>query len=196
MWGWKVYLYFMALINCPECNKEVSDRATSCPRCGCHISQQLVQQEEYLCCPFCSSRELHAEHKGFSGGKALAGVMPAGGVGLLAGTIGSHDTQITCLKCGKKIQAGEARIVKKQVLGDEEIIDIVNNHGVIQAAMLYKEQYNYEIPEAIKYIDSIFEKHNITPLPSTQIKSETSNKGCMLPILITIASTVSLLFFV
>lgn len=24
----------MALINCPECGKEISDRATSCPNCG------------------------------------------------------------------------------------------------------------------------------------------------------------------
>ena len=24
----------MALINCPECGKEVSDKATSCPKCG------------------------------------------------------------------------------------------------------------------------------------------------------------------
>jgi len=27
----------MALINCPECKKEISDRATSCPHCGCPI---------------------------------------------------------------------------------------------------------------------------------------------------------------
>ena len=28
----------MALINCPECGKQVSDRAASCPDCGCPIS--------------------------------------------------------------------------------------------------------------------------------------------------------------
>lgn len=27
----------MALIKCPECGKEVSDKATSCPNCGCPI---------------------------------------------------------------------------------------------------------------------------------------------------------------
>jgi DNA-directed RNA polymerase subunit RPC12/RpoP len=102
----------MALAICPECKKDVSDKAYSCPHCGCPINQQLIQQEEFLCCPYCFSRELHSEHKGFSGGKALAGVMVAGGIGLLAGTIGSRDTQITCLKCGKKFKAGEAKIVK------------------------------------------------------------------------------------
>ena len=29
---------FMALINCPECGRQVSDRAISCPDCGCPIS--------------------------------------------------------------------------------------------------------------------------------------------------------------
>lgn len=28
----------MALINCPECNKEISDRALTCPNCGCPIA--------------------------------------------------------------------------------------------------------------------------------------------------------------
>lgn len=27
----------MALINCPECGKEISDKAASCPNCGCPI---------------------------------------------------------------------------------------------------------------------------------------------------------------
>ena len=29
----------MALINCPECSKQISDKANSCPNCGCPISQ-------------------------------------------------------------------------------------------------------------------------------------------------------------
>ncbi len=66
----------MALISCPECGKEISDKAFACPHCGNPMNpqpQQLQQpqQEEYLSCPKCGSHELHAEHKGFSGGKAL-----------------------------------------------------------------------------------------------------------------------------
>ena len=64
----------MALINCPECGKEISDKAASCPHCGNPMNQP-VQDEEYLCCPKCHSRELHTEQKGFSGGKALAGAI-------------------------------------------------------------------------------------------------------------------------
>lgn len=29
----------MALIKCPECGKEVSDRASNCPNCGCPLSE-------------------------------------------------------------------------------------------------------------------------------------------------------------
>lgn len=29
----------MALINCPECNKEISDQAKTCPNCGCPIKK-------------------------------------------------------------------------------------------------------------------------------------------------------------
>ncbi len=28
----------MALINCPECGKKISDRASSCPNCGCPMA--------------------------------------------------------------------------------------------------------------------------------------------------------------
>lgn len=34
----------MALIKCPECNTEVSDKATACPKCG-YPFQKVLQQE-------------------------------------------------------------------------------------------------------------------------------------------------------
>ena len=89
----------MALISCPECGKEISDKATACPNCGNPMNNRPIvtvteeKAESYLCCPKCGSRELHAEHKGFSGGKALAGAILTGGIGLLACTIGSKDTK-------------------------------------------------------------------------------------------------------
>jgi hypothetical protein len=39
----------MALINCPECNKEISDKAESCPNCGCPINivgQSMIQENK------------------------------------------------------------------------------------------------------------------------------------------------------
>ena len=29
----------MALIHCPECNKEISDKAKTCPHCGCPVEE-------------------------------------------------------------------------------------------------------------------------------------------------------------
>lgn len=36
----------MALVNCPECSKEISDKATACPNCGTPLkeAQQPIQQ--------------------------------------------------------------------------------------------------------------------------------------------------------
>ncbi len=36
----------MALINCPECNKEISDKAVSCPNCGFPVSQVKQNNEK------------------------------------------------------------------------------------------------------------------------------------------------------
>jgi len=41
-------------------------------------------------CPKCSSTQITASKKGFSGKKAIAGAVLTGGIGLLAGTIGSN----------------------------------------------------------------------------------------------------------
>lgn len=41
----------MALIKCPECGKEISDRATSCPNCGYPISQEPQPTAENVISP-------------------------------------------------------------------------------------------------------------------------------------------------
>lgn len=50
----------MSMIKCPECGKEISDKANSCPNCGCPRNQffesenKTKNQEIY--CPICHSR--------------------------------------------------------------------------------------------------------------------------------------------
>lgn len=58
-------------------------------------------------CPKCGSNQLSANKKGFSGKKAVTGALLTGGIGLLAGTIGSNKIKITCLACGNEFQPGE-----------------------------------------------------------------------------------------
>ena len=36
----------MALIKCPECSKEISDKAESCPQCGYPVADYLKKLEE------------------------------------------------------------------------------------------------------------------------------------------------------
>lgn len=37
----------MALIKCPECGKEISDKAAACPNCGCPASEFNKNQQEF-----------------------------------------------------------------------------------------------------------------------------------------------------
>lgn len=175
----------MALIKCPECGKEISDKAISCPNCGNPINQQ-TQKEEYLCCPKCGSRELHAEHKGFSGGKALAGALITGGIGLLAGTIGSRDTQITCLKCGNKFKAGEARVIKNISDSDvteeeKQILDIIQSQGLLYAVNYYQRNHRCGLADAKNYVDSLATKYNVQSV---------SGNGCAILVLLGLSATI------
>lgn len=36
----------MALINCPECGKQISNKAGSCPNCGCPINKVEIETEQ------------------------------------------------------------------------------------------------------------------------------------------------------
>lgn len=64
-------------------------------------------EEQKVRCPYCGSTEISANKKGFSAGKAVAGGLIAGPVGLAAGGLGSNKVKCTCLKCGKSWNAGE-----------------------------------------------------------------------------------------
>ena len=44
----------MALIKCPECGKEISDKAAACPNCGCPASE-FNKTEVDTKCPECGA---------------------------------------------------------------------------------------------------------------------------------------------
>lgn len=64
-------------------------------------------------CPKCGSDSITAQKKGFSGRKAVAGALVTGGIGLLAGTLGSNKVKLTCLSCGNQFNPGEGRSTPK-----------------------------------------------------------------------------------
>lgn len=165
----------MALVNCTECGKEVSEKAVSCPNCGNPINTKSKLEEEYICCPKCNSKELHSEQKGFSGGKALAGALLTGGIGILAGTIGSKNIDVTCLKCANKFKAGEAKIIKVNDYemydyNDLEIITLLKNGNTFKATQLIpiknNIKLNIENAEIVSKIrDEYCKRHNIDMKP-------------------------------
>lgn len=60
----------------------------------------MYEDEEPVRCPRCRSTQLTANRKGFGLGKAAAGGLLLGPIGLLGGFLGSSKVKITCLKCG------------------------------------------------------------------------------------------------
>ena len=65
------------------------------------------EEQDAIRCPYCNSKNIHAHKKGFSGKRAVAGPVLTGGVGILAGTIGSNNIKLTCLNCGKTFDPGD-----------------------------------------------------------------------------------------
>lgn len=110
---------------CPVCGKKLRTKASEqCGSCGAswrenppiqniqsskNNLEELTQKdtEEKIKCPNCKSTQITAHKKGFSGAKAFGGAVLTGGIGILAGTIGSNKILLTCLSCGNKFKVGE-----------------------------------------------------------------------------------------
>lgn len=60
------------------------------------------ESDKTVVCPRCGSSSIQVVKKGFSFGKAAAGGLLLGPVGLVGGAIGSNDLQRVCLNCGTK----------------------------------------------------------------------------------------------
>jgi DNA-directed RNA polymerase subunit RPC12/RpoP len=89
-------------------------------------------------CPKCGSHDLIAGKKGFSGKKAFAGAVLTGGIGILAGTIGSKNVELTCLKCGTKFKPGHdmdsievsrQRIAEKREISRQKGAEVAGKPG-------------------------------------------------------------------
>ncbi len=77
--------------------------------------------EDQIKCPKCSSTQITAQKQGFGAGKAAAGVLLTGGIGLLAGGINSNKIKLTCLSCGNQFNPGQdADAVKRKKQSEKE----------------------------------------------------------------------------
>jgi tellurium resistance protein TerD len=61
-----------------------------------------------VACPKCKSEQVIAGRKGFGAGKAVAGAVLLGPVGLAAGIFGRKKVLVSCIACGHTWEAGKA----------------------------------------------------------------------------------------
>jgi tellurium resistance protein TerD len=85
-----------AMVTCRTCGRDVSKGAANCPYCGESLPGMRVA------CPECGSPSVNIRSKGFSGGKAVAGLVLLGPVGLLGGLHGRKNIELLCATCGHK----------------------------------------------------------------------------------------------
>lgn len=85
-----------ALVNCKTCGKEVSKTAPTCPHCGENAPGLHIK------CPKCDSMNVSTGQKGFGLGKAAAGAILLGPIGLLGGMIGRKEAELVCQNCNHK----------------------------------------------------------------------------------------------
>ncbi len=112
----------MALIKCPECGREVSDKAQACIHCGCPLNDEIDMKSMYnKVCPVCGLEREGSELKcrfcklEFSKiqnikldtsrvycprCKSTSITTGARGFSFLSGFIGSNKTVNRCAKCG------------------------------------------------------------------------------------------------
>ena len=90
------------LVASNTCGKEVSGTAPACPHCGESLPGL------HISCPQYKSSNTSIGQKGFGLGKAAAGGLLLGPLGLLGGMIGRKKPEFLCQSCGHKWEASAA----------------------------------------------------------------------------------------
>ena len=72
----------MALIKCPDCGREVSDRADKCPSCACPLNQDIPASSETVK----SGTQRASASYDIGGGLGFAGFVLAVVIGFMTGS--------------------------------------------------------------------------------------------------------------
>jgi ribosomal protein S27E len=108
----------MALVRCGSCGQDESSYSEHCHFCGAAIAsltggeagapttKPTYVPQGTVRCPKCGSEQVGAGNKGFGLGKAAAGLVLLGPLGLLGGVVGSKKIVVSCLNCGHQWQPG------------------------------------------------------------------------------------------
>lgn len=103
----------MALINCPECNKQVSDRANICIHCGFpledflqKVKEEKIYNEKYICKSCGFDNEIGSDYCNNCGMRLTDYLLADKPVGFSYAVDFSKKPHTICPKCGKKNKAG------------------------------------------------------------------------------------------
>lgn len=150
----------MALIKCPECGKEVSDKAPTCPHCGCPLSDELVierateklntNQEEVTNCKKQKVKKTFSRKKKFTF-VTIVGVVIIGGVlGFsLTKNLRFYNMAMEKFKAENYESAAEAF----KELGSYKDSDMHYQDSIFQQAKIYFDNKEYQ--NAIDKLNSI-----------------------------------------
>lgn len=75
-----------------------------------NLLQTTRQDADQVKCPNCASTQIMAAKKGFEVGKAAAGAVLFGGIGLAGGMIGANKIILSCLRCGHRWEPSQPAI--------------------------------------------------------------------------------------
>lgn len=168
----------MALIKCPECGQDVSDKADKCPHCGVGIAEMF---DIVLCCPYCMSSRIDPVNKKFSAAKAALGYICIGNIGVLAGAAGINKEEFTCRTCGNRfkgyisprVKEMEREEIKKELIYSATSIGEEKTDYVITKKLGIKNGY-----ESVLFKDAFF-KHNHLCQYKTEQEKESENSVIM-----------------
>ena len=106
--------------------------------------------KDTLYCPKCNSSNLHVGKKGFSTTKAFIGkaITRSNFGGILVGSIGANDLQITCLSCGHTFKPGQATGHR---LPSEAEIHEFESH-VIKPENVIQDRYDSYLCDCGRYV--------------------------------------------
>jgi len=144
--------------------------------CGTKIKNDSIKEEEsgnkqHVYCPYCLSENLMYEKEGFSVGQAFAGTVLTGGIGLLAGFIGSKNLRITCLKCGNGFSLEQAFVETPEEKDkyEKELKAVIHDKGTIAAReFVLKKKPKAGLSDCGKMVDCYKETHNVPLSPKAQ----------------------------
>jgi DNA-directed RNA polymerase subunit RPC12/RpoP len=111
---------------------------------------------EVIRCPKCNSEMIEIYQKGFRVGKALVGAVVTGGIGLLAGFIGSKKALAVCLACGKKFDPKEGYL--KIRINNPSSEKIIEQEPVDTKIQYIANLSDEDIEKKFKIWDRLYEK--------------------------------------